>query len=914
MKRFLYPLVLLLSSPTHPAIAGTVWNFDNTAERLAASSGSAVLSYYDSLSDNWGPTLTAFGSASDLGLPLINGEDPQVMSFPATTPEQGYQVAHGFAPNGHFEDSGLVSNYTLVMDICFPSTSDGQWRSLMQSDPTNTTDGDLFVENEPGGGFGIGSNYVGSVEPDRWHRVVWAVRSAEGEGQALRYLNGEFVGARGTTGSGLGSRWALSDTFLFFADNNNETAPGFVSSIYLVDRKMTAGEISALGGPNAAGANVPGNPGAPTIGKISRPVKILGHRGSSGSAPENTLAAIGKSFAEGAAGTEIDTRLTSDGVVIVFHDATVDRTTDGTGEVASMTLAEIKELDAGSWFGAEFAGEKVPTLEEALTASKGKGIIFLDIKTEGQAAGFLDAVTKSGFPLEDLWFWTPGEPAYAMAIREVLPEARIVWGNPGTEWETNPEYFNELRDLGVIGFSFRQSGANPKFVAKAKEEGMFVEVYTLLDPDQLAAAASAGVDYVETDFPEFMLSLQPEQENGATGPSIPDGTTEVFGNPVLSWIPGSIGTTQMVYFGTENPPPFVREQEYDLFQTPELEPNTTYYWKIDTRDLDAILPGEVWSFTTFGELGEEIVHEWHLNGDLDGAAGDAILSFAADSVTSDAVMFETSDGVVVPHMANGPSDYLRIPAFSDPTQGLDLTFTTTGANGGGEKINQYSFVFDILVPGPMGWTPFFNTNPTNTDDGDFFLRPSGGMGIGALGYAADGTILEGGWKRVIFSADLKSGLIAYYVDGEQILQRTLPSLQDGRFSLLDNTSPAPHVRLFNDDNAETTEILVGAVAFIDQALTSEIASELGPPDARGIFFPDSGEIQLELALEAGSNAVVLTWNAGSADRFSVETSTDLLNWEEVSDEVSGTDGIATFRHPVFDRNGEPKYFYRVVKQ
>jgi glycerophosphoryl diester phosphodiesterase len=906
--------ILLALSGASLTAAPTVWNFENTADRLAASSGTAEMTYYDVLADDWGPTLTTFDSASALGLPLINGADSQVMSYPATFPEQGYQVTHDFDANGSLIELGLVSNYTVVMDVLYPAESDGQWRNLMQTDPFNSSDGEVFVTAAASGGFGIGGNYLGRVEPDRWHRIVWVMRAAEGEGQAHRYIDGEFVGAIGTTGTGLGDRWALQDTFLFFADENNETAAGFVSSISIVDRKMTEAEIRALGGPNAAGANVPGAAAAMTEPAISRPVKILGHRGSSGCAPENTLAAISQSFTDGASGTEIDTRITSDGVVIAFHDATLDRTTDGTGDVAFKTLAEIQALDAGSWFSPDFVGEKVPTLEEVLTEAKGKGIIYLDIKTEGQADGFADAVTNSDFPLEDLWFWTPGNRAYAAEIRAAIPGAQIVWGNPDGDWASNPDYFTELRDLGVIGFSYGQGGANARFSAAAKAEGMFVEVYTLLNPGQLAAAAAAGVDYVETDFPEFMLTLQPEQTIAASGPSLVDGSMDVAGEPVLSWIPGLGATAHLVSFGTTNPPAFIGEQDFDLYQTQDLEPATTYYWRINTVADDTIALGPIWSFTTLAAPAEGVVHEWHLDGDLASAAGDAILGFSAGALTSSEVTFETSDGATVPHMANGPTDYLRIPAFFDPTQGLDLTFVTTEPTEGGDDINSYTFVFDILVPEAMNWMPFFNTDPTNSTDSDFFLRAGGGMGIGALGYADDGTIPEGEWKRVIFSADLANGLVDYYVDGTRVLQRTGQSLAAGRFSLFDSADAAPQVRLFNDNDGETTEVLVGAIAFVNEPLSADAAAELGGADARGIFFPASGVIDLQLAIDPTTDAVVLTWNAGSSALFSVEASDDLMTWSELEDSISGEDGTANYRHEALDRPEGSALFYRVVKQ
>lgn len=103
-------------------------------------------------------------------------------------------------------------------------------------------------------------------------------------------------------------------------------------------------------------------------------IHVCGHRGHSIAAPENTLAALRANHAAGGTTAEIDTVMTADGEIVVIHDLTVDRTTDGTGVVAGMTLAEIRALDAGAWFGPGFAGERVPTLAEAIACARGLGI------------------------------------------------------------------------------------------------------------------------------------------------------------------------------------------------------------------------------------------------------------------------------------------------------------------------------------------------------------------------------------------------------------------------------------------------------------------------------------------------------------------------------------------------------------
>ncbi|NKB71993.1 MAG: hypothetical protein GKR89_33365 [Candidatus Latescibacteria bacterium] len=92
---------------------------------------------------------------------------------------------------------------------------------------------------------------------------------------------------------------------------------------------------------------------------------ICAHRGLDDSAPENTLAAFAAALDKGMA-IELDVQMTADGQLVIMHDPTVDRTTDGSGAVAELTLAQLKKLDAGSWYGAEFAGQQVPTLYETL--------------------------------------------------------------------------------------------------------------------------------------------------------------------------------------------------------------------------------------------------------------------------------------------------------------------------------------------------------------------------------------------------------------------------------------------------------------------------------------------------------------------------------------------------------------------
>ncbi len=125
-------------------------------------------------------------------------------------------------------------------------------------------------------------------------------------------------------------------------------------------------------------------------------IKVVAHRGAMKFAPENTIAAFEKAHQMGADIVEMDIRQTKDGVLIIMHDKTVDRTTNGTGKVSDLTLKEIKQLDAGSWFGEDYKGTEVPTLEEALIAIKGKLIPDIDFKS-GDVKPLVELLEKHGF-------------------------------------------------------------------------------------------------------------------------------------------------------------------------------------------------------------------------------------------------------------------------------------------------------------------------------------------------------------------------------------------------------------------------------------------------------------------------------------------------------------------------------------
>jgi len=173
--------------------------------------------------------------------------------------------------------------------------------------------------------------------------------------------------------------------------------------------------------------------GARSGGPARAPLCIA-HRGASAHAPENTLAAFSRAFDDGADWIECDVRLTSDGVPVVLHDATLERTTDGKGPVVDRPFDAVRRLDAGSWFAKQFGREHVPSLAEVLDCARGRGGINIELKCEPQrgpvrtvhgrlALAVAAVLVSAGFP-GPVVLSSFSRPALR-AARSVMPHARL---------------------------------------------------------------------------------------------------------------------------------------------------------------------------------------------------------------------------------------------------------------------------------------------------------------------------------------------------------------------------------------------------------------------------------------------------------------------------------------------------------
>jgi glycerophosphoryl diester phosphodiesterase len=237
--------------------------------------------------------------------------------------------------------------------------------------------------------------------------------------------------------------------------------------------------------------------------------RTIGHRGARGYAPENTLAGIRTAAEQGVCWVEVDVKLTRDGVPILMHDDTVDRTTDGRGAVAAMDFADLRRLDAGKPFGPQFAGEPIPTLEETLKLVLELGLgINLEIKPcpgreEETARVTLDTARA---------LWPADLPPPLISSFE-LPSLEIALAHT-PDWprgyliDRRPADWAAIADrLQATTLNVNARREDARSIAAYLATGRPVLTYTVNDPAQARRLINLGVSAVFTDYPRDVLAV-----------------------------------------------------------------------------------------------------------------------------------------------------------------------------------------------------------------------------------------------------------------------------------------------------------------------------------------------------------------------------------------------------------------------
>ena len=383
--------------------------------------------------------------------------------------------------------------------------------------------------------------------------------------------------------------------------------------------------------------------------------------------------------------------------------------------------------------------------------------------------------------------------------------------------------------------------------------------------------------------------IPPTPLDKASLPTPMNLATNVPLNPLLAWLPGSNATSHSVYFGTSSSPDTLLTNFTGAYVAlTNLLPARTYYWRVDETTPTGVVVGDVWSFTT--KPINNAIYEWNFaNGDLAPALGNGIMAYADGVTTSNLTVFGTTDGSTVPHIGGKPAKYLRAPAFTGIGNGYSVTFTDSPPNGGGVTINQYTAIFDVLLPATINWFPFFNTNPSNAigNDADFYVAPDGSLGIFAIGYSAAGTISANTWYRIAFAADLTANTVTYYVNGAPVCTGVADI--DGRHSIYSNMNPGPDLLLFNEGDTSgvyTHVVYLSSFFFTDRTMSAPEIAALGGPKARGILEP-APPINVSIASQ-GTNLLV-NWTGGDGP-FQLQETLSLTNisWQNTGPSTNGT--------------------------
>lgn len=233
----------------------------------------------------------------------------------------------------------------------------------------------------------------------------------------------------------------------------------------------------------------------------------IAHRGASGHAPENTLAAFQKAIEIGVDAVECDVHCTTDGHVVVSHDHTLERATDSKGTIADMTLDEVKKADAGSWFHPRFADERIPTLREALKLTKEKVITVIEIKQQNITGQVIKEIENTASEAEVVLIsFHANALSDAQEINPRIPRAFLSGG--GRVVRRFLGIMSLIQQACEIGGALDLSSKiiTPQLVKESHRRGVSVWAWTVDDEEEIKKLAAMGVDAITSNYPERLNS------------------------------------------------------------------------------------------------------------------------------------------------------------------------------------------------------------------------------------------------------------------------------------------------------------------------------------------------------------------------------------------------------------------------
>lgn len=242
---------------------------------------------------------------------------------------------------------------------------------------------------------------------------------------------------------------------------------------------------------------------------------IIGHRGASGYAPEHTFASWDLALEMGVDYIEQDLQMTSDGVLVVMHDNTLDRTTSGAGEVMSRTFEEVQELDAGSWFDAQFAGARVPSLRQVFERYGREVNYYIETKNPEEAPGMEEELLelihefdlRSGAVERRQVLIQSFSTDSLRKIQRMDPQLPLIQLIPK---EYTSEHIQRLMpeiSRFAVGIGPARTSVDSGLVNAAHALGVDVHPYTVNDVAEMERLIDLGVDGMFSDFPDRLKAL-----------------------------------------------------------------------------------------------------------------------------------------------------------------------------------------------------------------------------------------------------------------------------------------------------------------------------------------------------------------------------------------------------------------------
>ncbi len=244
------------------------------------------------------------------------------------------------------------------------------------------------------------------------------------------------------------------------------------------------------------------------------PPVVVAHRGASALAPENTLLAYSTAIQRGADMVELDVHLTRDGRIVCIHDATVDRTTDGTGEVSSLGFGELRRLSAGEWFyGGEVppsldpADLRVPELAEVIALVRGRCRLLVEIKGRQPelTLGVVRALREADMLSNGAAVLQSFDEGCVRAVASLAPESTRLQLTP-EGFELGPEAVEEVASY-ASGIACHESSVTPELVRMSHERGLLLFAYTVNDAARMRALMRLGLDGIITDECDRLAAL-----------------------------------------------------------------------------------------------------------------------------------------------------------------------------------------------------------------------------------------------------------------------------------------------------------------------------------------------------------------------------------------------------------------------